>query len=290
MYLDNLTEGKFPKYNLVSIPKPSGGVRMLAIPDEFTMKVQTGYLEIMKRFKIPIWYCATAYKKGSSILQNAKAHMGNKYVIQYDLRDFFETITTEKLKAALKRRKIKPRRIKEMLKWCTYHGTLPQGAPTSPLLSNLACTNMDRRFFKLTKELGATYTRYADDITISGDKNILEYQSVFKRIIRTEKFYINHRKTRITVLDTKETRKEFPNANFFVQFHIITGLAVYNNKVTVQPMYLKKIVKGLNSEKFLRDVKFKNQVIGQMSFASYIACGDGGEYYRYYKKNEGNSE
>ena len=283
MYLDILTEGKFPKYNLMPIPKNSGDIRILSIPDNFTLKVQKEILKVLKGQKFPIWYCAKAYRKGSSILQNAKAHLGHKYLIHYDLRDFFDTITTEKIKTALQRRKVDPHLIKIILKWCMYHGTLPQGAPTSPLLSNLVCTNLDRRFFKLAKELGATYTRYADDITISGDKNILEFQTVFKRIIRTEKFFINHRKTRISVLDLKETRNDFPEANFFVPFHIVTGIAVYNDKVSVHPVYWKKIGKGLHSEKFLSDVNFKNRVVGQMSFASFIACGDGSVLYQMYK-------
>lgn len=286
LYLDILTEGKVPKYNLMPIPKKNGGNRIISIPDETTLNIQKEILTALKKSKLPIWYCATAYKKGSSILQNAKAHIGNKYMIHYDLRDFFDTITPEKLKAALQRRKAPKYFIKFILKWCMYHGTLPQGAPTSPFLSNLVCTNLDRRFFKLAKKLGATYTRYADDITISGDKNILEFQSVFKRIIRTEKFFINHLKTRITVLDSKETRNDFPDANFFVPFHIVTGLAVYKDKVFVRPFYWKKIGNALHSEKFLSDANFKNHIVGKLSFASFIACGDGGRLYQMYKDGE----
>ena len=286
MYFDILTEGKFPKYNLLPIPKNTGGTRIISIPNDVTLAVQKEILSSLKKSKLPIWYCATAYKKGSSILQNAKAHVGNNYMIHYDLRDFFDTINTEKVRAALEKRKAPKDFIKVILKWCLYHGTLPQGAPTSPLLSNLVCANLDRRFFKLAKQLGATYTRYADDITISGDKNILEFQTIFKRIIRTEHFFINHRKIHISVLDSEETRKDFPNANFFVPFHIVTGVAVYKDHVFVHPNYWKKILKGIHSDRFLSDLNFKNRIIGQMSFASFVLCGDGSFLYQKYKGGE----
>lgn len=130
--------------------------------------------------------CVMAFKKDTSILDNAKAHMGHDYLIRYDLKDFFDNISKARVKSVIESINFEPAFIKIILKWCLYRNHLPQGAATSPILSNPVCASMDYRFTKLAKKINAIYTRYADDIIISGGKNIMQYQTIFKRLIYYE--------------------------------------------------------------------------------------------------------
>ena len=234
-----------PKYTAITIPKKSGGERKIFMPDDTTAEIQRAILEDLYELNLEISSRATAFVKGKSIKDNANTHLGQSCLIHYDLRDFFDTITFKKVETELLSRGVDKKFIKTVRKWCFVEGHLPQGAPTSPYLSNLVCRNLDYRFAKLAEKIGATYTRYADDIIISGNQDIVRYQTIFKRIIRTEKFYINYRKIRISVLD--KFSDDSPN-NWFVPWHIITGLTVDAEKVSIRPSYLNKVKHELQEE------------------------------------------
>ncbi|EGL15000.1 reverse transcriptase family protein [Paenibacillus sp. HGF7] len=107
----------------------------------------------------------------------------------------------------------------------TYNGSLPQGAPTSPYISNILCQRMDKRLLALAKKMNADYSRYADDITMSGDENVRQYIETIKSIIINEGFDINYKKLR---LQTDNNMQE------------VTGLIV-NEDVKVKRKYKKRL-------------------------------------------------
>ena len=265
MHIDEFTaeiKNGRPKYQKIFIPKRNGGLRDIFIPDEQTFRIQKAILrDIETLADFPP--CVMAFRKNLSILSNAKAHLGNAYMIRYDLLNFFDTIGKGKIKDELLRRNFEPSLIKIILKWCLGGGHLPQGAPTSPFLSNLVCANLDKRFSLLAKKIDATYTRYADDIIISGDKEIVKYRTLFKRIIRTEKFLINYYKTRVTVLDSFVTRQDY-SAEWFRDCHIATGLAVNKNYVSVRKAYLDELWRKI------RDGEDNLSTRGKISFVKFI--------------------
>lgn len=248
MHIDEFTaeiKNGRPKYQKIFIPKRNGGLRDIFIPDEQTFRIQKAILrDIETLADFPP--CVMAFRKNLSILNNAKAHLVNAYMIRYDLLNFFDTIGKGKIKDELLRRNFEPSLIKIILKWCLGGGHLPQGAPTSPFLSNLVCANLDKRFSLLAKKIDATYTRYADDIIISGDKEIVKYRTLFKRIIRTEKFLINY------------------SAEWFRDCHIATGLAVNKNYVSVRKAYLDELWRKI------RDGEDNLSTRGKISFVKFI--------------------
>lgn len=264
-------KNKSPKYSTISIEKLNGGTRIISIPDDLTLDVQRKILENLEMLNLEFSDCSMAFKKKTSILDNAKAHLGNAYMIHYDLRNFFDTVYNSKVIDELFKRNVPAKLIKIIWKWCFYHGHLPQGAPTSPFLSNLVCSNLDKRFQSLAEKIGATYTRYADDIIISGDKNILKHQTVFKRIIRTEKFYINYKKIRIYTLDKDEPGK------MKAPYHKVTGTTV-GEKITVNPSYLNKVWKEV---KKLDVGIISPQILGKISFVNFIDPLEGAKFYDY---------
>lgn len=276
-FADQIKKGR-PKYKKIYIPKRGGGSREIFIPDEQTLLIQKAVLrDIENLADFPP--CVMAFRKGISILDNAKAHLGNSYMIRYDLMNFFDTIDKDRVKDELSRRNFDASLIKVILKWCFGGGHLPQGAPTSPFLANLVCTNLDKRFSSLAKKLCATYTRYADDIIISGDKEIVKYQTLFKRIIRTEKFVINYRKTRVTVLDSFATRQDY-SAEWFRDCHIVTGLAVDKSSVSVREAYLSELWRKI------RDGEDSPTTRGKISFVAFVTPNEGAKMYQHLGKSE----
>ena len=255
-----------PQYIKCRMTKKSGGYREIYIPDMNTKKAQREILNLFQEENISYLPCVMGFRKGMSIVENAKAHIGHKYLIHYDIVDFFDSITDKRLMAVLEKyakNSVKHKNelgvVEQIVKWTTVHGHLIQGAPTSPLFSNLVCENMDNRFSKLANQIGASYTRYADDIVISGDRNILEYQTLFKRIIRTEKFRVNHRKTSISVLSPKR------------KYHKVTGLLV-GDKVLIDRQYIQRLQEEIVSYNAIpQDESTLRRILGKISFVQMLA-------------------
>jgi RNA-directed DNA polymerase len=104
-----------------------------------------------------------------SILTNAEKHVRRRFVLNIDLEDFFHTIHFGRVQGMFMKPPYNlPQEVSKVLaQICCYDGRLPQGAPTSPIVSNMICARMDSELRKLAKACKCTYTRYADDITFS---------------------------------------------------------------------------------------------------------------------------
>lgn len=159
-----------PSYQTFEQPKRSGGVRRIAAPEASLKALQRRLLSrVLDRLEVHP--AATGFEHGRSIVTNALPHAGKAVVLKMDLVDFFES-TTDKRVARYFRAvgwNSEARRI--LLGLCTWKGGLPQGAPTSPRLSNLVNRQLDLRLAGLAKKFGAAYTRYADDLTFSFDRD-----------------------------------------------------------------------------------------------------------------------
>jgi hypothetical protein len=159
------------------IPKAKGGTRRIAAPRKPLRTVQRAILDQILA-KVPMHDACHGFVAKRSTVTNAAPHQGAKLVLKLDLKDFFPTVHY--------------RRVKGLFQWLGYNdevsgtlaglttyrpkladgtvlwpGVLPQGAPTSPALANLACRRLDRRLAQLAAKYAATYTRYADDLTFS---------------------------------------------------------------------------------------------------------------------------
>jgi retron-type reverse transcriptase len=110
---------------------------------------------------------ATGFVRGRSIADNARPHVRQGVVINLDLADFFPTITAERVAAMFRGLGWDADAATILSRICTDEGRLPQGAPTSPAISNLVCRKLDTRLAELAKRNGGQYTRCADDITFS---------------------------------------------------------------------------------------------------------------------------
>jgi len=159
-----------PQYREFAIPKRSGGKRRILAPVPELKALQR---RILRRLlaRLRVHPAAMGFERGRSIVDNARAHVGQAVVMRFDLRDFFPSTRAKRLRRYFRRIGWNRPAAKLLVRLCTHEGGLPQGAPTSPRLSNLVNYRLDARLAGMAARLGGVYTRYADDITVSFPDN-----------------------------------------------------------------------------------------------------------------------
>ncbi|PZV86346.1 reverse transcriptase (RNA-dependent DNA polymerase) [Algoriphagus aquaeductus] len=258
------------RYQTFIIKKKSGADRTIHAPVKGLKSLLQSLNLVLQCIHEP-HEAATGFVLEKSIVDNAKKHVGHHYVLNIDLKDFFHSFDLYRVKFGLlnevwgiktisKFRKENGASFQKMdelaflmASLCTHSfeidgelkTVLPQGSPTSPTMTNILCKKLDRRLTGLANRFGATYTRYADDITFSSPHNIYEevenpvlnqkgayddFLSELKRLIKEEKLTINPKKTRLQKAGYRQEA---------------TGLIV-NDKVNVRRRYVKQIRMYLN--------------------------------------------
>jgi RNA-directed DNA polymerase len=153
-------------YHRFSIAKGKNGLRRISAPDErlkFLQHKLAGKLAELYQPRKPVH----GFVVQRSIKTNALAHLGRRFVVNIDLKDFFPTIKQNRVEGMLSSLGIDSRMAEIIAHICCNNRHLPQGAPSSPLLSNMICFRLDKELMTIAKESRCIYTRYADDITFS---------------------------------------------------------------------------------------------------------------------------
>ena len=157
-------------YQRFTIPKRLGGVREISAPITPIKILQRKLNQVIQIVYVPR-SVVHSYIKGDnrSILSNAKSHIGVQLLLNIDLKDFFPSINFGRVQGLFMHPPYSFNSIvaTTLAKICCYNRSLPQGAPTSPIISNMICSRMDGQLSKLARENDCTYTRYADDLTFS---------------------------------------------------------------------------------------------------------------------------
>jgi hypothetical protein len=203
-------------YTAFTIPKRSGGQRLILAPKRRLKRLQRALLPLLID-RLPSSEQAHGFRAGRSVATNAAVHVGRAVVLQLDLQDFFPAVTFGRVRgllialgygyavaavlAALLTEA--PRQPVESA-GVLYHVPVGprhcvQGAPTSPGLCNCVCRRLDRRLAGLARAFGFAYTRYADDLTFSGEaaQRVHALRTHATRIIEEEGFRVNTAKTRV---------------------------------------------------------------------------------------------
>ena len=205
-------------YIRFKIPKKTGGERLISAPLPKLKQAQHWLLNNILD-KVAVHDAAHGFRRDRSIVSNAQPHVGTDVVINFDLKDFFPSISYKRVKGlfhsfgysevaatifALLSTEAELETVE--LDGKTYYVALgerhlPQGSPASPALTNILCRRLDKRLTATAEELGFTYTRYADDLTFSASGDNLRYICNLLRrtesVVNHEGFTINEEKTRI---------------------------------------------------------------------------------------------
>ena len=229
-------------YTLKTIPKHNGQQRILYAPNNYLKPIQRNLLYILG-LKNTSKSCSHGFEKDKSIKTNAQKHTSKKYILKIDLENFFSTITFPRVYGIFRKEPYNfNKEISIFLAHiCIYQnstsdasdfGLLPQGAPTSPLIANLACRRLDNTLMSIAKKYKCTYTRYADDIYIS--TNLSEFP---------KEIYYNGKLSE-TIINIIEADNQFKINNNKVkllkqqQRQLVTGI-VTNKKMNIKRNFIK---------------------------------------------------
>ena len=196
-----------PGYNTFTVPKKTGGQRQITAPGPAVKSLQYKLLPYFTEiYKTKQPTCVHGFVQRTSLVgqyhikSNAQAHLGKKYVLNIDLQDFFHSISTERIYQLFREEPFGFRNgiATALALICCNQRLLPMGTPTSPVLSNLVCIPLDNALMEYAERNGFTYTRYADDITFSADKEITEQLTAdIMETIEQQGFRVNTSKVRL---------------------------------------------------------------------------------------------
>jgi hypothetical protein len=224
-YLASVVNSPNNHYREFKIKKRSGGFRKITTPYPALLEMQYWiYNNILKT--VSIHSSAHGFTHKKSIITNSKIHAGQKHLLKLDLTDYFPSIQINRIIHIFKELGYPNIVAFYLAQICCYNNQLPQGAPTSPILSNIVARRIDKRLVHLAKKYDLKYTRYADDLTFSGSTISAIFISYINNIIVDEGFEINESKTRLYQQKSKR---------------IVTGISVINDKIKIPREYKRDL-------------------------------------------------
>ncbi|NCB51157.1 MAG: RNA-directed DNA polymerase [Clostridia bacterium] len=225
-------------YTSFDIPKKSGEKRHINAPTDDLKSVQKRLAYALWEHQKNVWEekdvnpnISHGFEKNKSIITNSRIHRNKRLVLNIDLENFFDSFHFGRIRGFFDKNidfKVPIEVATVIAQLSCYKGCLPQGAPSSPILTNLIGNILDIRLLKLAKQYKLDYTRYADDLTFSTNNRdfLANYPTFIKELsieIESSGFRINHQKTRLQYRDSKQ---------------VVTGLIV-NQKINVDKCYYK---------------------------------------------------
>lgn len=213
-------------YRSFELHKKNGKKRQILAPRKFIKVVQYWINDhILNRLKIHS--SCYSYRVGTSIKDNAINHVGRKFVANIDIYNYFGEINKKMIEECLLRNSVPEKIVSTISGLVTYHGDLPQGAPTSPNISNAILFEFDEEMSDLALRMDCVYTRYSDDITISGnDKcNVITLMNISEKLLVEKGFSLNQEKKRIASNNNRQ---------------VVTGILV-NDSIRPTRSYRRKI-------------------------------------------------
>lgn len=281
-YLYQVSNNSRHFYRIFFIKKRNGSKRKIEEPLPNLKIVQKWILESILN-NIIISPYAKAYKPKTSIKDNVRFHRNQKLVLKLDIKDFFSSIDKKSVNTIFKNFGYNEKVSNLMSELCTINNRLPQGASTSAYLSNIYLLDFDRVISHYCVKKKIRYTRYADDLTFSGDFNYKELIGVVELRLKIINLELNYEKTRILKRNQKQ---------------IVTGIVV-NDKIQVdkkirknlrlEMYYIKKF--GLNShlahiDSIMSSKEYLKSLKGKLEFCLFINPKDDelNEYLKYIKQ------
>lgn len=263
-YICNMAYASDHFYRHFSIPKNNGKARNIDEPLPDLKFVQSWILHNILE-KCAVSNYAKAYLKGRTLKHNARFHRAQKVVVTMDIKNFFPSISIKDVTSIFESMGYFHDLSCFLAHLCCYNNVLPQGAPTSPYLSNLRMIALDDKISKYTYEKNIRYTRYADDLTFSGDFNPHFLINDVSKFIYHEGFSVNSEKTRIA---RNNSRQEV--TGIIVNSHM--QLSKEKRKLIRQQVYY---ICKFGVESHLERIEenranYLNHLLGQINFALFV--------------------
>jgi len=261
--LTNMVKSPISFYRQFKIPKKRGGFRDIVTPYESLLEVQQWIVEhILSKFKVHD--AAYAYVKKRNVAQNSTIHVGCDEMLKIDLKDFFPSIKIPRVRELFNRVGYSKKVSYYLTNLCCLHGSIPQGAATSPMISNIILLNLDKRLSTFSSNNNIKYSRYADDLVFSGNFETYNFKTIVIMDIEDEGFKVNSEKTREYSEDHRK---------------MVTGIVVGKEKIRLPKAKRREIRKEvffikkygiLDQVKRYNDIYYADRVLGRLSYWKQI--------------------
>lgn len=305
--IQEILKDKSKHYKTFKIQKKTGGHRWITSPDEQLKRIQRWiYENILKN--VPEHDCSFGFVNERSIVDNAKKHVKQDTILNVDLYRFFDSIEQKRVAGVFKHLGYQPNlaySIAELLTakmsktyWKEIEEEnifkdsfikespqiLPQGSPASPRIANFIAHSLDTKMELLANKLNLNYSRYADDLTFSGNYKKLPSIKTLRKIVKEEGFNLNEKKVK-----------------YFKRSHrqIVTGVVV-NDKISVPREFKEKlrtelyhcIKKGplshqkwlMKNKDFIIKANYRDHLLGKVCFVHSVEPEKGREYLEMYNQ------
>lgn len=248
-------------YRQFEIKKKLGGVRRILTPYPSLLQAQTWIKRnILDHFHISD--SAYAFKRNTSIIKNAQNHTNKPTVLTLDLCDFFGSIKKEWVIKTFRELGYSPQISFYLASMCCHSGALPQGAPTSPVLSNIVCRTLDARISGLAKSADLTYTRYADDLAFSGNRIPKRFIRKVAEIVESSGFKVNDKKTQLM---TSSKRKVITGIN--VTSENLSLTRNFKRELKKEAFFITKFgLRGHLEKRKIKDPLYIDRLIGKANY------------------------
>lgn len=250
-------------YYETQIPKAGGGMRTLNVPNVYIRCEQRRIMdEILSG--LPVDEHACAYRRGISTETCATPHIGQGVLIHLDLKNFFGSIKENMVFSTLHRETGYNKSLCRFLaRLCCYHKSLPQGAVTSPMLSNIVFRPCDEALATIAENHQLAYTRYSDDLFFSGsaDTDVSAVLSAVSKTLKAHGFQLNHEKTKIRRPQHRQAVLGY-TVNERLQVN-----RTYIRKLMQELYYLEKFERNCNGARQYGYPQYLRQLMGRVSYA-----------------------
>ncbi len=242
LFLASVINSNSNHYRTFKIPKRSGGIREITAPYPALLECQYWiYENILKTIKIHP--SAQGFTLDKSIITNSLFHVNQKQFLKIDLKNFFPSIKINRIITVFKQLGYPNKVSFYLARICCYNDELPQGAPTSPILSNIIAKQLDNRLLSFSKKMNLRYTRYADDLAFSGDNINPKHLSYITGIIEDAGFEVNNEKTILQQHDGKR---------------ILTGISIAGTKLKIPRNYKRQLKQEIH---FVREYGLTSHIL-----------------------------
>ena len=282
------------KYESFSIPKRNGELRYISSPRGSIRILQYKLKPIFDQI-YKVQNPAHGFVIGKSVYTNANEHQGKRWVFNIDLASFFPSINFGRIRGLFMSRpfQLEPDAATILAQLCCLDGALPQGAPTSPVLSNMISFQLDRELRRLARKTRSTYTRYADDITFSTSQRefpeeLAHYRGhpildgcqigkVLEQVISDCGFEVNYDKVRLQFRGIRQevtglTVNDFPNVRRKYVRNIRAMIHHWRSEGVVEAEFkhLTKVKRLEVDKNDLDGSRFKSIVFGKLAYLRMI--------------------
>ncbi len=249
-------------YREIEIRKKDGTPRILRAPANKLKTIQRAVLDKIL-IAAPLSKCAYGFGPGKGIIENARLHAQSQYLLNVDIKDFFPSVHFSRVQNVFTALGAVKEMTPTLTRLTTFEHSLPQGAPTSPYLATLALSNLDRRLTRLCKSNRLIYSRYFDDITISGGERAHKVLKTVEQIINQEGYKMHKGLNKLRLSGPADDK-------------LVTGIIIKNGKLEAPNVkeildYLHVLQhKGANALKDDNPLKEQMSLKGKINFIQLI--------------------